>query len=164
MNFVELAENIEKIKLSTAGTKHAKNKPLLILYALEQIRANNSTKLYFYEIETPYSKILEEFSVSSNSLPRPHYAFYRLKKDFDGRLWEITDPNNVLVENSKGDVKIVALRDAKVKAGFTKKVLKLLENNDYFKSLTEIVCELFFEKKEREILSKLFVNLSINSH
>ena len=49
----------------------------------------------------------------------------RLKKDFDGRLWELTDPNNVLVENSKGDVRsIVALRDATVKAGFTKQVLK----------------------------------------
>ena len=76
MNFVELAENIEKIKLSTAGTKHAKNKPLLILYALEQIRANNSTKLYFYEIETPYSKILEEFSVSSNGFTGRGFKLY----------------------------------------------------------------------------------------
>jgi putative restriction endonuclease len=111
------------------GGRRAPNKPLLILLALGKLESEKVKRLSFADIEESYRTLLRNYGRTGNPNPHPEHAFYRLANDCDGSIWSIRDPNNVLVQNSSGDVRISDLRSPKIEAGFSPDIIETFDRN-----------------------------------
>jgi putative restriction endonuclease len=125
----ELIHKFSDLNIWKDGDKRAPNKPLLILYALGKLSSQNTRRLSFADCEDMYSELLREYGTPSNRKPRPEHAFYRLKKDAGGSIWTISDPNNNLIEDESGGVRITALRNPNIEAGFTTELLETFDQH-----------------------------------
>lgn len=141
----ELIAKFSTLKTWGTGGKRAPNKPLLILFALGKLESEKAQRLEFSACEEPYRDLLQEFGRTGNPNPHPEHAFYRLKNDCGGSIWSIYDPNNVLKENSAGDVRISDFRQPPAGAGFSLEVLEAFEQNpDLIRRIAEHVLSAHF--------------------
>jgi putative restriction endonuclease len=111
-------------KFSTEGQK-ALHKPVLLLYALSELKHRHAESIRYSAAEKVVGPILEKFS-SSKSRPRTADPFTRLEGD---GIWNIrsTDRNGMF--DAGGNGKPNVLREKNVEAGFDQTSLALFRAN-----------------------------------
>ena len=125
----DITEKFSDVRVFSHGARRVPNKPLLILFALGKLVSDKMKTLSFADCEEEYAELLRAFGANISGAPRPGYAFYRLKNDGNGAIWQVNDPLSVLTENSSGDVSVVGLRNSSVEAGFAFDVLEAFERD-----------------------------------
>lgn len=87
MNEADIISRIKSIKTWKANGQRAPHKPLLILYALGQLKAGKE-KLRFEDAEEPLINLLERYAPQPKSGSyRPYYPFIRLHND---GIWDVS--------------------------------------------------------------------------
>ena len=104
----------------------ASNKPLLLLYALGKI-SEGVTDFSFKDCEKEYGSLLKAYGHNSDT--KTHYAFYRLKNDSNGKLWDLKGSNKKFIENTSGDVSKKMLLSNNIRAGFKKEIIDFIFND-----------------------------------
>lgn len=124
MHNTDFLSRLSKIRVWRKGTKRAPHKPLLILYALGQVRQGNKRFIPYCEIEPKLTSLLRKFGPPANQW-NPHYPFGRLVND---GLWELLGDEEVRRTKSKDLVK-TSLKQHDVRGGFIKTDYQLLSSN-----------------------------------
>ncbi len=152
MNQQELLSRIEGIKSWSANGKRAPHKPLLILYALGQFEAGNTSISYEGHKEALKS-LLEEFGPPTH--PRPYYPFTRLAND---GLWDVN--TNRPIDLSK-DYSNKLLVEMNAKGMFTPEIRSLLESHPQLISEVAefLLTENFPETLHEDILQAVGLDL-----
>lgn len=120
MNSKELIDKVNNISIWKRGDQRAPHKPLLILIALRELKADKSRLLSYEEVKDKLKNLLIDFGPYRKSY-HPEHPFVRLEND---DIWELNKKvearnirNNWLIENE-------------VLGGFTEEVYYLLKNNN----------------------------------
>ncbi|MBL8919967.1 MAG: HNH endonuclease [Myxococcaceae bacterium] len=138
----------------TASDRRAPHKPLVLLDALARVSRGDARLTRFGDIEQHLSSLLARFGAPGASSHRPQYAFYRLRNDHGGRLWELEPADLRRHENASGDVPLSALRGAS--GGFPADVHALLAGDlALLNGLTSVLLEEFAESLRPEILDAI---------
>jgi putative restriction endonuclease len=148
-----LINQIKNIAIWKKGDQRAPHKPLLLLYALSQVR-NNKVRLIPYEIvRGKLSYLLKEFGPARKSY-HPEHPFVRLTND---GIWEL----NQQFKNDNFTNKL--LLDNKVSGGFTIEIYhELLKNPALIQELAYIILNQHFpETFHEDILNTLGLDFKI---
>ncbi|MDN4525952.1 phosphorothioated DNA-binding restriction endonuclease [Fictibacillus fluitans] len=132
MNAHELKNRVKNLTIWKNGDQRAPHKPLLMLYALSQLKHSRTRFIPYVEVREKVGLLLKEFGPARKSY-HPEHPFVRLKND---GLWEL----NHEIQNNQFTNKM--LLEHKFAGGFTKDVYQLLRA-DY--SLVDEVVQMILE-------------------
>ena len=111
----EVLRAFDDMRVWQRGDKRAVHKPLLVLYALSQLRDSQSALIDWSAVDAPLKALLNEFGPSGSASSR-HYPFWHLKTD---GLWQLEAPANVLERPAGATPNLGELRRYHVKGGFS---------------------------------------------
>ena len=156
MDKEQLLNKIHNLTIWKRESVRAPHKPLLVLLSLAILQREGKRLISYKEIESPLTKLLQEFGPSRKSY-HPNYPYWRLRED---SIWEI-DNVNQLTPNNSGDVSITELRKFDVHAGFKKDVFELLiKQEELIPEIATTLLEAHFEPSlHEEILSAIGLSL-----
>lgn len=125
----ELLERFKGIRCFEQGGRYAPHKPLLLLMALAAVLRDDQEWLIYPEIEHKLADLIEEFG-RSQSQPRPHFPFWRLRSD---GIWVVRESDELeQTTTQSGDARVTALRALRAGGGFTPDVLNLVRRDNGF--------------------------------
>lgn len=124
MDREEIIRRFETLNVWKRDGKRAPHKPLLVLYAIGRMLHDGIPLIPYSEIEVDLKRLLQQFSPTQSD-KRPHYPFWRLRKN---NVWEVTHADRIR-QTSKGDAFVRDLRDYNVSGGFTEDVFHELESD-----------------------------------
>ncbi|MGG0738498.1 phosphorothioated DNA-binding restriction endonuclease [Niallia taxi] len=143
MNADELKTKIQKLSIWKKGDQRAPHKPLLILYALGQMQAQNDRLLSYEETRVRLTELLREFGPIRKSY-HPEEPFVRLKKD---GIWMLDREVNEKSPNNR------QLLNDHVSAGFTSEVFGLLnEDQSLMQEVSQVILDKHFPETMHEDL------------
>ncbi|WP_226672829.1 phosphorothioated DNA-binding restriction endonuclease [Rossellomorea aquimaris] len=119
MNSFELKERINNLSIWKKGDQRAPHKPLLILFALGQLQADNPRFISYEITREKLTELLMEFGPLRKSY-HPEEPFVRLKRD---GIWLLDKEANT---NSPSNRQLLA---DEVAGGFTPEAYQLLKND-----------------------------------
>ena len=119
-----IIQKFETLTLWRRAGKRAPHKPLLVLYAIEELRREGNRFTPYSEIDEHLRKLLKEFGPRQANY-RPQYPFWRLQND---NVWEVTNAHEI-VPNSSGDARKRDLLDYNVAGGFHEVIAKQFQND-----------------------------------
>lgn len=143
MNPTELKERINNLSIWKKGDQRAPHKPLLILYALGQLR--NKRFLPYAEVKDTLKGLLKEFGPSRQSY-HPEEPFVRLTKD---GVWSLNFDTDFVKINNQW------LSKNGVVGGFNNEVYSLLIKDD---SLVREIAEMVLIKHFPETIHEDILN------
>lgn len=97
----EVLQAFDSVRRAPTRNGWAPHKPLMLLLALSRIQHGATSRGSFAEVEPKLKALLVEFGPTSAVSTR-HLPFWRLRSDFDGRLWTLSGPRE-LVESPVAD-------------------------------------------------------------
>jgi len=110
----QVLDAFRRIRSWAHGDRRAPHKPLLLLIALARLQRGEEQWLRFAEIEEPFRELLEQFGPGGGA-GRLVFPFWRLRND---GVWSIPEePQLAPLQNTAGDVPIVALRSLNARGG-----------------------------------------------
>lgn len=120
----EIIQKFKSLKVWKRGNKVAPHKPLLVLYAISKLQRGENQLIPYTEIEEKLTELLNIFG-TSQSKPRPHYPFWRLRED---NVWQVTNAD-LIGQTSKGDAHVTDLKRHNVSGGFHEVIAHHLQND-----------------------------------
>ena len=120
----EIINKFKSLNVWKRGNKVAPHKPLLVLYAISKLRRGENQLIPYTEIEEKLAELLSIFG-TSQSKPRPHYPFWRLRED---NVWRVTNAD-LIGQTSKGDALVTDLKRHSVSGGFHEVIAHHLQND-----------------------------------
>ena len=114
-------EQVKALRMGKRYGQHAPHKPLLLLYALGQLR--NNKQLYEYaDVDPALTSLLKHFG-PHRARHHPEYPFWKLQKD---DLWIVTSDKPLETRKSNNDVKKSELLKKRAKGAFLPRVRRVL--------------------------------------
>jgi putative restriction endonuclease len=111
----QLLERFDRISVFSRGAVRAPHKPLLLLLALQNVKANGPRWLRFNEASKRLGELLTEFGTPAKST-RTDDPYRRLAND---GVWELPDLAQLKAQmNNAGEITLGALRKLDAQAGF----------------------------------------------
>ncbi|MDD9709820.1 HNH endonuclease [Seohaeicola sp. SP36] len=114
----DLLSRFDSIRLFTKGGVQAPHKPLLLLYALAQLKNAKIERIAFTDAEDTVGPLVQTYG-PFNADPRVNYPYARLANDKSG-IWWIEEHE----KNPSGDLRLTEARNRNIKAGFSDDVLR----------------------------------------
>lgn len=113
-----LLERFASIRIFGKGGKLAPHKPLLLLYALAQLKSAQIERIAFTDAEAVVGPLIQTYG-PFRSKTSVTYPYARLANDRSGIWWiEAHD------RNASGDLSLTEARERRLKAGFSDDVLR----------------------------------------
>jgi len=119
----DILDRFDSIRRFSRGGQAAPHKPLLLLYALAQLKNEGAERITFNEAEKVVDPLLRTYG-SFQKTPTVAHPFVRLAND-RGRFWWIEDHT----KTPSGDLLISEARERNLKAGFSEDVLQAFREN-----------------------------------
>lgn len=147
MNEELLLKKIENIVIWKKEGQTAPHKPLLLLYALAQLKNHKARFLPYIEVKEKLTFLLEKYGPSRQSY-HPDEPFVRLAND---GIWELT-PKNMLEYRNPSNSYLIKNN---VCGGFTEEVYRLfIENTNLIKTISGLLLDKHFpDTNHEDILS-----------
>ena len=123
MRSSDLTGRLTTLQVWKRGDERAPHKPLLILYALGQLRRNSERLLAYEDIDRALGPLLRDFGPTRGSY-HPEYPFWRLQHD---GIWEVRTDHPLVDAASKRAPSRGALVDAKAAGGFMRDIYDALK-------------------------------------
>ncbi|RSK27604.1 restriction endonuclease [Bacillus sp. HMF5848] len=152
MDRQELMSRIEGLSIWRKGDQRAPHKPLLILYALGQLRSNNNRYLKYEDVKSKLKELLMEFGPLRKSY-HPEHPFVRLSND---GIWELDKQVNRQKFTDK------QLLQSDIAGGFTNDVYSMLVSDPaLIQKVAQTVLELHFpDSIHEDILNAVGLDFS----
>nr|WP_312854706.1 HNH endonuclease [Bacillus aquiflavi] len=153
LNREKLLEHVKTLAVWKKNGVRAPHKPLLLLYAISQVK-NNSQRLFIYsEIKEKLKELLIEFGPVRKSY-HPEEPFVRLVHD---GLWELS--NDQVNTKNPSNKKLI---EENIAGGFTTDVYQLLKKDTSLaQEITEMILQLHFpETIHEDILAAIGLDFS----
>lgn len=144
----ELVQNISRWK---RGDLRAPNKPLLLIYVLEQyFKGHKQLFSYEHEIDKPVVELLKRFGPFRTSY-HSTYPFWRLKND---KFWKLTNSDLVRSRRGNTDPPKSELIKYNVEGGFNDDAFDLVKSNKQLANdlIYKILDDCFPESISEQIL------------
>jgi len=119
----DLLKRFDTIRIFANGGKLAPHKPLLLLYALAQLKNEKIERIAFPDAENLVNPLIQTYGPFS-AKTTVAYPYARLANDKSG-IWWIEEHE----KNASGDLILTKARDRELKAGFSEDVLRALREN-----------------------------------
>ena len=126
MDREEIIRRFENLNVWRRDGKRAPHKPLLVLYAIGRMPRDGFRLIPYSEIEVDLKRLLQQFSPTQSD-KRPHYPFWRLRKN---KVWEVTHADRIR-ETSEEDAFVSDLRDYNVSGGFTEEIFSEFQSDSW---------------------------------
>jgi putative restriction endonuclease len=120
----ELLERFCHLNVWRRKGERAPHKPLLILLALGRLQAGADRLVSFDQIETPLSRLLDEFGPPRKS-PHPELPFFHLQTD---GVWEIEDRIPLRTRQGSKNPLRTELRNFRIGGGFPDPIFTFLKS------------------------------------
>jgi putative restriction endonuclease len=148
-SFVEPTSKAELIqilgslrKANFAGGGRSPYKPLLLLWALGQLRTTGKNEFVYEEVEGEISSLIDEFSQSSANKYRAEMPFFYLEKE----LWVLSGDGELQAKRSR-------LRASRAVGSFTQSVKSLLLSQPgLIEEVAQFIIDSHFTESYREPL------------
>lgn len=119
----DLLDRFDSIRIFAKGGKLAPHKPLLLLYALAQLKNDKIERIAFTDAEVAVGPLVQTYG-PFNAEPSVNYPYARLANDKNG-IWWIEEH----AKNPSGDLRLTEARSQNIKAGFSNDVLQAFHEN-----------------------------------
>ena len=119
----DIVGRFDSIKIFAKDKRLAPHKPLLLLYALAELKNKKRERIDFNDAEKTVGPLIRQYG-SFNTQARVAYPFERLAND-KGNIWWI-EPHQT---NASGDLSSTEARDQHLNAGFSDDVLAAFRQN-----------------------------------
>jgi putative restriction endonuclease len=153
-----IQKRFDKLNIWRQGDQRAPHKPLLVLYALGMLQQRKA-EVTFKEVEPKLTALLREFGPYRRS-DHPEQPFWRLQND---GVWTVKAPNKLPLKKGDDIPRVMALRWANVRAGFSEDVQAALAADP--KLITQIAVQLlekhFPESLHQDILNAVGLTLEV---
>jgi putative restriction endonuclease len=123
MDRQDVLDQFRRLRTWTQGGKRAPHKPLLVLYALGRILANEERFIAFKDLEADLKGLLRGFGPARQAY-HPEYPFWRLAND---GVWQLINTDQVALRRSNTDAKKSELLRLGVQGGFEPEVYRVLQ-------------------------------------
>ena len=119
----DFLERFGSIRIFAKGGKLAPHKPLLLLYALAQLKNEKIERITFTDAEAIVGPLIQTYGPfnAKTSVTHPYARLANDKSD----IWWI----EAHAKNASGDLSLTEARDRKLKAGFSDDVLRAFREN-----------------------------------
>ncbi len=124
----EIRQLFQDIRVWQQGGKRAPHKPLLLLLAISRAIQGEVTITEYSAIDSPLKSLLQKFGPSSGPASR-HYPFWHLGTDFDGTLWQLDGPKEILERPPGKTPTLTELRDLNIRGGLAPKIRERLQRD-----------------------------------
>ena len=157
MDKKNLIHSLKNISVFEDHTGRAPHKPIMLLYALAQLQAGN-TSVGFNDIYKPVEKILKSIlphRQKVNSL----YPFWYLRSD---GIWQISDISKLTQRKGKAEPLKSELKRFNIQAGFTEEVISLYRNiPDLISETATVILDENFPESIQDDIIELIPGLNI---
>lgn len=124
----EILKLFRDIRVWQQGDKRAPHKPLLLLLAISKVLDGEDTLTEYSAIDAPLKSLLQKFGPSSGPASR-HYPFWHLGTDFNGALWQLDGPADILDRPPSKTPTLTELRDLNIRGGLAPAIRKQLQKD-----------------------------------
>lgn len=121
--YSDILNKFSSIRIFVKDGKLAPHKPLLLLYALAELKVKSNEKIAFNESEAKVGPLIKAYG-PFNAKPSVAYPYTRLANDKSG-IWWVEEHE----KNASGDLNLTEARDRDLRAGFTQEVLNAFREN-----------------------------------
>lgn len=119
----DLLQRFDSIRIFAKGGKVAPHKPLLLLYALSQLKNEKAERIDFNDAEDVVGPLIQTYGPFGGKTTVA-YPYARLAND-RSQIWWI-EPHE---KNASGDLNLTEARDRRLKAGFSEDVLRAFKSS-----------------------------------
>ncbi len=114
---LEVLDVFENIRRAQRAGVYAPHKPMLILLALARVQGGEPRLVEFGAIDSLMKQLLLEFGPSGAAKSR-HYPFWHLSTDGNGKLWDLSGPEEILQRPAAATPNLGELLAHHIKGGF----------------------------------------------
>ena len=156
MDREEIIRRFETLNVWRRDGKRAPHKPLLVLYAIGRMRRDGIRLIPYSEIEEDLKRLLQLFAPTQSD-KRPHYPFWRLRKN---KVWDVTHTDKIR-ETKSGDAFIRDLRRYNVSGGFTEDIFHEFQSDSWL--ALEIIQRLLIGHFPRTMYEDILLEAGLES-